>query len=94
MNNDNKNTGALWEKTSKTGNQYYSGNLTIDNIKYKLTMFINDKKGNEKSPDYRLIAEFEALPKIGQAVEEVKEDPFKDMAKEGYIELTDDDLPF
>lgn len=105
MNNDNKNNGALWEKTSKTGNQYYSGNLTIENIKYKLTMFINDKKGNEKAPDYRLIAEFETLGKKenqeGQAMsEKPTEEDFKSKTEKTFgsnvldTSLDESDLPF
>jgi len=42
--------GAAWINESKNGNKYL-------NVKFnKLLMFKNEKKKNEKEPDYRIVA--------------------------------------
>ena len=45
------NICGLWKSTSKDGKQYFSGN--IGNA--KILIFPNDKRGNEKAPDYQLV---------------------------------------
>jgi uncharacterized protein (DUF736 family) len=64
MNNTNTNTqqnknqnelGALWKKKSKTGLSFLSGYITDhDGQKTDVVVFANDKKSNERAPDYRL----------------------------------------
>lgn len=45
---------GIWKKTSKKGNTYCSGKFKLDGKEYYLTLFNNDKKGNEKAPDFQL----------------------------------------
>ena len=56
--NTNKNAnelGALWKKKSKTGLSFLSGYITDhDGQKTDVVVFANDKKSNERAPDYRL----------------------------------------
>jgi len=64
MNNNNNNNqqnknpnelGALWKKKSKTGLSFLSGYITDhDGQKTDVVVFANDKKSNERAPDYRL----------------------------------------
>ena len=57
-NQQNKNPnelGALWKKKSKTGLSFLSGYITDhDGQKTDVVVFANDKKSNERAPDYRL----------------------------------------
>jgi uncharacterized protein (DUF736 family) len=51
--------GALWKRTSKTGSQtYLSGHITVDELgsprTYKVVVFSNRNKKNEKAPDFRI----------------------------------------
>ena len=54
----NKNAnelGALWKKKSKAGMSFLSGYITDhDGQKTEVVVFANDKKTNERAPDYRL----------------------------------------
>jgi hypothetical protein len=56
--NTNKNQnelGALWKKKSKAGLSFLSGYITDhDGQKTDVVVFANDKKSNERAPDYRL----------------------------------------
>lgn len=45
------NVAGLWKNTSKNGQEYFSGNLGD----CKILIFPNDKKGNDRAPDYRLV---------------------------------------
>ena len=45
---------GIWKKTSKKGNTYCSGKFKLNGKDYYLTLFNNDKKGNEKAPDFQL----------------------------------------
>lgn len=44
------NVGGLWENTSKNGGVYLSGNLGG----LKILVFPNDKRGNDRAPDWRV----------------------------------------
>lgn len=57
MNNENQVKAGLWEKTSKNGNVYYNGKVTLDGKDYWVKMFDNSGKTNDKAPDYNLIFE-------------------------------------
>jgi len=57
---NNRKIGALWEKTSaKTGNQFWSGELIINNKKYPIVAFKRNKK-NEKEPDIDILKSIES----------------------------------
>jgi len=46
--------GAFWKKNSKSGEDYYSGNIEIDGNKVNCVMFINKQKTSDKSPDFTI----------------------------------------
>jgi uncharacterized protein (DUF736 family) len=50
-----KKIGALWLKTAKSGQKYYSGNIEIADKKIPIVIFKNTQKENEKQPDYNII---------------------------------------
>lgn len=54
MNREEYRAG-LWKKKSQKGTTYCTGKFKIANKEYYLTLFNNDKKGNEKAPDFNLI---------------------------------------
>ena len=43
--------GALWLKQGKKG-KFMSGEIEIDGVTHKLTVFKNDYKKEDKHPDY------------------------------------------
>lgn len=55
-NNFNSNKlGALWEKKSQKGYTYFLGNITINGKKTDIFIIKNNKKDNDKSPDYTIM---------------------------------------
>lgn len=54
---DNTNKGALWKKTAKSGLEYISGRLNVDGTDYNISVFNNDKQGNEARPDFNIVVE-------------------------------------
>ena len=50
----NESIGALWSKTSKSGDQFFSGVLEIDGKKHEIVVFSNGYKKEEKHPDWRI----------------------------------------
>ena len=46
---------GIWKKKSKSGITYCSGKIKIGTNEYYITLFNNDKKGNEKAPDFNII---------------------------------------
>lgn len=67
----NNNQGALWKKIAKSGVEYYSGKITIDNTEYRVSMFRN-KKEKDTQPDFNIIInDFEEKPK--EKVEDIYE---------------------
>lgn len=79
---------GLWKKQSSKGTKFCSGKIKIGTNEYQILLFNNDKKGNDKAPDFNLIVrdsqEIQEQPK-----EQV--DPFKAFGDK--IEL-DEDIPF
>lgn len=61
-----KSNGALWQKSDKNGNPYFSGQIEIDGVKYGFKAFSN-KKEKEVHPDFKIYLD---TPK-----EEKKEEP-------------------
>lgn len=51
MASDLINLGALWKNTSDNGTTYLSGYLG----EARLLVFKNDKRDNDKAPDYRVL---------------------------------------
>lgn len=50
--------GALWKKKSKNGMAFLSGYVKVDDLglekEIKVVVFANNKKANDKAPDYRI----------------------------------------
>lgn len=96
---------GLWKHESKKGNKYCSGKFKLDGKEYFLTLFNNDKKGNEKAPDFQLFIrdsintlEKQKNQNKGQINMELGQDKidvsqvYADFGNE--IEYSEDDLPF
>lgn len=48
--------GALWLKTSKTGDKFLSGVINLpDGTEQKVLVFQNTRKKDDRHPDYRII---------------------------------------
>ena len=76
--------GALWEKNSNKG-PYFTGTINGERV----VVFKNDKKGNEKAPDWRILKakpREETAPVTGARVTYGAYPP--------PAALTDDDVPF
>lgn len=78
---------GLWKKKSQKGTTYCTGKFKIADKEYYLTLFNNDKKGNEKAPDFQLIIRDSV---ISQETQKVVEIPPKNTEKEQ--EYTTDDV--
>lgn len=75
------NICGLWKNTSKNGKEYWSGKLGDCCI----MIFPNDKRGNEKAPDYRLV--------IGERKNQVNGKQ-ADAPAVGDNPFNDSDIPF
>ena len=77
---------GLWKKKSEKGTTYCSGKIKIGTTEYQVRLFNNDKKGNDKAPDFNL------LIKTNEIGEEPKEqvDPFKAFGDS----IEKDEIPF
>ena len=74
-NNKNEELGALWKRESKNGQtKYLAGTLKLDvggqEQTVKVVVFSNDKRGNDKAPDYRMYKQRE----MAQATTQSNED--------------------
>lgn len=45
--------GGLWHRSGKKG-QYMTGTLVINGTAHEIVCFYNDRKVNEKQPDWRV----------------------------------------
>lgn len=81
-------SGALWEKTTKTGDIYFSGQVEIDGNKYQVAFFKNKYKKEEKHPDWKTIAD----KPITDGNTNIKKDPSSDTKFDG--DKFTDDTPF
>ena len=76
--------GALWSKRSAKG-EYFTGNLEINGEKIGVVVFSNDKRGNEKAPDWRILR---AKPKPERGTERAA------VTNRTEPMVTDDQIPF
>lgn len=85
---------GMWKKVSQKGTTYCTGKFKIGAKDYYLTLFNNDKKGNEKAPDFNLIIRDSINTQEQAKVVEIppKIEPSKDIYAE-FGELTLDDFP-
>ena len=93
---------GLWKKKSQKGITYCTGKFKIANKEYYLTLFNNDKKGNEKAPDFNLIVRDSVISQgkqesvLNNPQNSVKKDntkEFEEFGKQFYVdELSLDDF--
>ena len=50
---------GVWKKVAKSGVKYCTGKIKIGDREYQVRLFNNDKKGNDKAPDFNLIIKTE-----------------------------------
>ena len=81
---------GLWKKKSQKGTTYCSGKIKIGTTEYQVRLFNNDKKGNDKAPDFNLIVKDEIEKQITETKDE-SVDPFKTFGDS--IEF-DEEIPF
>lgn len=62
---EQKDIGALWQRTSAKGEQYLSGKIEVNGAKYYIVLFPNEKNGNDDRPDWRI---FPSEPKAQDRV--------------------------
>ena len=55
---------GIWKKKSQKGTTYCSGKIKIGTTEYQIRLFNNDKKGNEKAPDFNLILKDETEEQV------------------------------
>lgn len=46
--------GALWSRSGTKG-MYMTGNVQINGVVHEIVCFTNDRKKNEKQPDWRIL---------------------------------------
>jgi uncharacterized protein (DUF736 family) len=73
------NLCGLWKNTTKDGREYFSGNLGDA----KVLIFTNDKKGNDKAPDFRLCL-----------AEKTKKSTTENTSNTTENNFTDESIPF
>lgn len=57
--------GAFWNKIAKSsGTEYWSGEITINEVKTKVVMFKNTKKDKENQPDLQVYLQEEKKENI------------------------------
>ena len=54
-NNKDKSIGAMWLRTSKSGNKFMTGNIEIQGKKHQFVVFKNKYKQGETHPDYVIL---------------------------------------
>jgi len=94
--NTNKNQnelGALWKKKSKAGLSFLSGYITDhDGQRTDVVVFANDKKSNERAPDYRLYVSKPLETKPLESKAPIKAPVSQVQKSKPIMEETEDDL--
>lgn len=80
---------GIWKKKSEKGTTYCAGKIKIGTIEYQVRLFNNNKKGNEKAPDFNLIL------KTNEIQEEQQVDPFSDENFKAFGDsIEQEEIPF
>ena len=58
--------GALWTRESKTGEEYMTGEVTVDGKKIEIVVYRNGYKEEDRHPDFRI---YERQPMESQVAE-------------------------
>jgi hypothetical protein len=101
---------GLWKKEAKSGIKYCTGKIKIGDREFQLTLFNNDKKGNEKAPDFNLIVRDGVISQekqentLNEPKNSVKKDntnEFKEFGNQFYVDeislddfISDEGIPF
>lgn len=101
MNKEEYRTG-LWKKQAKSGITYCSGKIKLGDREFQVVLFNNDKKGNEKAPDFNLILKdnINIQEKEKQSENVLKIEPSKGLDEKIFedfgnnIEISEDEYPF
>jgi len=84
---DKQPIGCLWTSKSKTGMEYWRGEISINDELHKIVVFGNRYKNKTKHPDYRIFLANEPC------FEENKYKKPKDN-QQSDCEITPDEIPF
>lgn len=93
---------GLWKKQSAKGTKFCTGKIKIGTNEYNIMLFNNDKKGNEKAPDFNLILRdntntIEKQEPVQMTLENKSSNGLDDSLFEEFgnqIEIDPDDIPF
>lgn len=95
---------GLWKREAKSGVKYCSGKLKIGDREWSVTLFNNDKKRNEKAPDFNLIVKdsinSQGTKKDTQNNIEIEpskgldEKVFEEFGNDTTFEISEDEFPF
>lgn len=86
MENEKRNIGGLWLKTSKAGNRFMSGSIEIEGKKHQFVVFKNKHKNGETHPDYVI------LPSTPLPTKPVH--PAVKAITDSFADVPDDEIPF
>lgn len=53
---EEKDIGALWAKTGKTGSDFFTGTIEIEGVKHRIVVFKNRNKKAPNQPDWKIFA--------------------------------------
>ena len=91
---------GIWNRVGKSGAKYGSGKIKIGATEYYVTLFTNENKLNEKSPDFNLILKDTLIvPEDKKQAEIVPENKSSDGMDDSVFEafgnqIEFDDMPF
>ena len=82
---------GLWKKVSEKGTHYCSGKLKIGTTEYKVMLFNNSNKLNDKSPDFKLVLSSDEI----EQENDKQVDPFSDDNFKAFGDsIEKDETPF
>lgn len=82
---------GIWKKVAKSGVKYCTGKIKIGTVEYQIRLFNNDKKGNDKAPDFNLILQDETETKIEKS-NIPSDEVFKEFGEQ--IEIEESEMAF
>ena len=94
---------GLWKKEAKSGIKYCNGKIKIGYREWNVTLFNNDKKRNEKAPDFNLIIKDSTNSQEKKNVQNsiiiepskgLDEKVFKEFGNDTTFEISEDEFPF
>ena len=84
-NNPTNNRTGLWNKSSKSGNNFLGGNLKIDGKEYSIRIFKNERKEKPSQPDYTMFYD------LKEPKENNENTATKVEQEDNTVKLTDED---